>query len=96
MQIEDHRQDIASHSDYVEVTKSNKKKKKPIVDIDQLPAVMMVEDVQAFLRIGRPQTYKLVSEGNFHSVRIGRTIRISRDSFINWFQGQADGIIDYP
>lgn len=43
-----------------------------------------VEDIAALLQIGRTAAYKLVREGHFKTVNIGRKIRISRKSFEEW------------
>lgn len=44
-----------------------------------------VEDIQQMLGIGRSSAYALVNRGVFRSVRLGGMIRISRQSFDEWF-----------
>ncbi|WP_240353324.1 helix-turn-helix domain-containing protein [Cohnella algarum] len=39
------------------------------------------------LDIGRVQAYELIKAGEFRSVKIGRSIRISKKVFLNWFEG---------
>ena len=51
-------------------------------------AVLNVEDVQNYLGVGRRQAYELVNSGEFHIVRVGRSIKISRDIFLTWLNGQ--------
>ncbi|QNF28515.1 helix-turn-helix domain-containing protein [Metabacillus elymi] len=46
-----------------------------------------VKDVQAILQIGRRQTYELVHSNVFYSVRVGRRIKISKQSFLKWLNG---------
>lgn len=46
-----------------------------------------VVDIQSILGIGRRQAYELVNSGQFHVVRIGKRIKISRDVFFNWLNG---------
>ena len=43
-----------------------------------------VEDIAEMLQIGRTAAYKLVREGHFKTVNIGRKIRISKKSFEEW------------
>jgi len=51
------------------------------------PDVLQVSDIQQILGIGRRQAYELVNSGQFHVVRIGKTIRIHRDVFLKWLNG---------
>jgi len=55
--------------------------------LDNLPEVLEVTDIQKFLEIGRNQAYDLCNSGQFHIVRIGRSIKIPKLSFVNWFLG---------
>lgn len=43
-----------------------------------------VYEIQDILGISLPTAYVLVKKGEFKSVRIGRTIRISKKSFDDW------------
>lgn len=51
------------------------------------PEVLSVNDIQQILGIGRRQAYELVNSGQFHVVRIGKTIRIHREVFLKWLNG---------
>jgi excisionase family DNA binding protein len=53
----------------------------------QYPELLDVKDVQAILQIGRRQAYELVHSNVFYSVRVGRRIKISKQSFLKWFNG---------
>jgi predicted DNA-binding transcriptional regulator AlpA len=55
--------------------------------IFELPDVLEVKDVQAFLGIGRSQAYKLAKSNLFHAVTVGKRILISKKSFLAWFEG---------
>lgn len=44
----------------------------------ELPAVLTVEEAAAVLRIGRSAAYASVRAGDIPSIRVGRSIRISR------------------
>ncbi|MBU7318999.1 helix-turn-helix domain-containing protein [Paenibacillus oleatilyticus] len=46
-----------------------------------------VSDIRKILGCGLNQAYKLVHSGVFHSVRVGRGIKINRESFYNWYNG---------
>lgn len=52
------------------------------------PETLVVEDIKKILGIGHVQAYKLASSGQFHVVRIGRLIKISRDVFFDWLEGK--------
>lgn len=43
-----------------------------------------VEEIQGILGISRPTAYALVRRREFHSIRIGGKIRISKRSFDAW------------
>lgn len=45
---------------------------------------LTVEELAAFLRIGRSKAYELCHQPDFPAIRIGRTIRISREAFLAW------------
>lgn len=49
-----------------------------------------VEDIAKMLGIGRSSAYKLVREGHFKTVRIGTSIRVSRQSFDEWLDHQIN------
>lgn len=49
-----------------------------------------VEDIAKILDIGRSSAYNLIREGHFKIVRIGTAIRISRKSFDEWLESQAN------
>lgn len=51
------------------------------------PTALDVSDIQNILGIGRRQAYELVNSGQFHIVRIGKRIKVSRDVFFNWLNG---------
>ncbi len=48
--------------------------------VHDLPAVLTVPELAAFLRIGRNQAYALVASGAIRSVRIGRVVRVPRQA----------------
>lgn len=56
-----------------------------------LPVVLTVEELAELLRINRKTAYAAVEAGDIPGVRrIGRTIRISRDTVLAWLaEGQA-------
>ncbi|MCQ6277321.1 helix-turn-helix domain-containing protein [Bacillus sp. V3B] len=56
-------------------------------NIDQYPDVLNVDDIQEILGIGRRQAYELVSSGQFHSVRVGKRIKILKAVFVHWLYG---------
>ena len=57
-----------------------------IKDYEDLPAILSVEDLMSFLGIGKNSAYNLVRSGQIKSIRIGRQIRITRESVIAFVQ----------
>ncbi|MCM3572512.1 helix-turn-helix domain-containing protein [Mesobacillus subterraneus] len=55
--------------------------------ISELPEVLEVKDIQLFLGIGRSQAYNLAKSKSFHAVYVGKRILISKNSFLDWFEG---------
>lgn len=52
-----------------------------------LPAVLTAKEVQEILGIGERQTYELLNSEQFHIVRVGRMIKVSKDVFLKWLEG---------
>jgi excisionase family DNA binding protein len=55
--------------------------------LDELPEVLTVKEVQTVLRCGARQAYALIRSGVIHSVRVGRTIRVSKRSLTAYLEG---------
>ena len=54
-----------------------------------MPRTYRVEEIAKILGIGRSAAYQLVKEGQFNTVRIGSSIRVSRRSFDAWLDRQT-------
>ena len=52
--------------------------------------VYTVPEIQDILDIGRASAYRLVRAGNFKTIQIGGSIRVIKDSFDEWLDGQID------
>lgn len=52
--------------------------------------VLEVKDIAKWLQIGKRQAYELVASNVFHSVRVGKKIKISRSVFEEWLNGKVD------
>lgn len=57
-----------------------------INDYEDLPTILSIEDLMEFLGIGKNSAYNLVRSGQIKSIRIGRQIRITRESVIAFVQ----------
>jgi len=54
-------------------------------DLQELPPVLTVEEAAKLLRIGRTAAYRAARSGAMPGVvRIGRTLRVSRDAVLDW------------
>ncbi len=49
-----------------------------------------IKEIQGILQISAPTAYKLVKSGAFRSVKFDNTIRISKESFDKWLEGNRD------
>lgn len=52
---------------------------------------LKVPEVAEMLRIARSRAYELVAEEKIPSVRIGRSVRVSRRELEKWLEGQRYG-----
>ena len=57
-------------------------------DLHELPVTLRVEDLMPILGIGRNTAYELIRSGQIRSVRIGRQIRIPRDTLLEFLDGR--------
>lgn len=60
--------------------------------IDELPLALRIEDLMSILSIGRNTAYDLVHSGQIQSFRVGRQLRIPRDSFVEFLNGGKPSI----
>ncbi|MBG9589513.1 helix-turn-helix domain-containing protein [Cytobacillus firmus] len=56
-------------------------------NLEDYPDVLNVSDVQELLGIGRKQAYELVHSGEFHAIKVGKRIKVSKHVLINWIEG---------
>ena len=52
---------------------------------------LKVPEVAEVLQIARSRAYELVGSGQIPSVRIGRSVRVSRKELDRWLEGQRYG-----
>jgi excisionase family DNA binding protein len=52
---------------------------------------LKVSEMAAFLRIGRTRAYEMVGSGEIPSVRIGRSVRVSRRELERWLEERRQG-----
>lgn len=58
------------------------------VRVDKEHEWLKVPEMAGFLRIGRSRAYELVADGEIPSIKIGRSIRVSRKELERWLEGQ--------
>jgi excisionase family DNA binding protein len=56
--------------------------------VDREHEWLKVPEVAGVLRIARSRAYELVAEGEIPSVRIGRSVRVSRRELDRWLEEQ--------
>ncbi|MEH6947573.1 helix-turn-helix domain-containing protein [Bacillus sp. JJ634] len=57
-------------------------------NLKNYPEILDVKQIQEILNIGRTQAYQLIASNEFHTVRIGKRIKISKAVFIRWLDGE--------
>lgn len=55
-----------------------------MINVNELPSVLNIKDVQSVLRKGKSQAYELVKRKDFPKLPIDKPIRIPRDEFLKW------------
>lgn len=55
---------------------------------DDLPLTLQVEELMPILGIGRNTAYKLIRCGKIHSIRIGKQLRIPKDTVLDFLAQQ--------
>ena len=59
--------------------------------LERLPTFITVDELAVLLRVNRKTAYEAVANGTVPGVhRIGRTIRITRDTVVGWLRGNSD------
>lgn len=58
-------------------------------ELNNYPDVLNVIDIQEILGIGRRQSYQLVASNQFHTVKVGKRIKVSKSVFAKWLRGEA-------
>ena len=53
---------------------------------NELPVMLTVQDVAAFLRISKNTAYNFVNSGVIPSVKIGRQVRVYREDVIRYIK----------
>jgi hypothetical protein len=58
--------------------------------LNEYPEILSVTDIKKILGVGRVQAYELANSDQFHTVRVGKRILISKEVFQNWLMGGSD------
>jgi len=61
-----------------------------VTDVQALPAVLTVEQVQQILGISRVKAYELANTAGFPTIRLGRAIRVPKESLLRWMNEQHE------
>ena len=62
-----------------------------VKEVQELPVVLTMGQVQEFLGLSRPKTYELAHTAGFPVVKFGRAMRVPRDRLLAWLNTQANG-----
>ena len=59
---------------------------------ERVKKVLSTKDIMEIMEIGENTAYKLIKEaektGIFRVIKVGRTYRVSAESFLNWLDGK--------
>ena len=59
-----------------------------VIDVQTLPAVLTVRQVQELLGVSRVKAYELTHTKGFPVIRLGRSVRVSREGLLRWMDEQ--------
>lgn len=51
------------------------------------PLLLTIQDAAEMASIGRTKAYQLVRDGEWPSVRVGRSVRVPLDALLKWIDG---------
>ena len=60
-----------------------------VYSYDELPLTVSVEELMPILGIGRNSAYELVRSGRLRSVRVGRKLRIPKESVMDFLRNSS-------
>lgn len=63
-------------------------------ELEQLPDVLTISELQKVLRIGRSTAYRLIKTKELPCVRIGRSIRIPKEYIREFVEAQCEAVED--
>jgi excisionase family DNA binding protein len=63
---------------------------------EALPPVLTVDELAAFLRLGRKAVYAGIREGEIPAVRVGRRVLIYRDAVLEWLRSGQGRVSRHP
>jgi excisionase family DNA binding protein len=66
----------------------------PHTKIEELPQFLTVEERRTFMGIGRSSAYDLIRQGILPVIRLGRTVRISREAVVRFIDDEGRGVYD--
>lgn len=52
------------------------------------PRWITVDELRERLRISKTKAYQLATDGSLETIRIGRSLRVSEESYLRWCQSQ--------
>lgn len=59
------------------------------IKLSELPHILTVDHVQAYLNIGKKQAYELMHVDDFPAFKVGNSIKIEKRYFMKWLEKQA-------
>lgn len=74
---------------YIDMEVTDMKETTIYRSIEELPLVLIIDDLMAVLNIGRNSAYELVRSGQIKSFRIGTQIRIPRQAVADFLVNTA-------
>lgn len=68
------------------INNEKKQQKNTIRSIDDLPPILTAQDIANYLRISERRAYEIMELKSFPLIRLGRSKRANRESFMRWLQ----------
>jgi excisionase family DNA binding protein len=59
------------------------------VQVEELPLVLTMREIQEITGLSKPKVYELAHTREFPVVQFGRALRVPREAFFRWLDQQA-------
>ena len=66
------------------------RKGKRIISLDEMQAVLDINDISLALRVSRANAYKISGSKGFPRLKVGKRVLVQKKDFIEWVDSQKE------